>query len=70
MPAPATKPVKPVALICGDDDFAVKERAKREVETAIAAGVFGSPFFVIDGEPFWGVDRIPMVEDWVRTGGW
>jgi 2-hydroxychromene-2-carboxylate isomerase len=58
------------ALAAALDDPAVKDRGKREVEAAIAAGVFGSPFFVVDGEPFWGVDRIPMVEDWVRTGGW
>jgi DNA polymerase III subunit delta len=29
MPAPAAKPAAPVALICGDDDLAVKERAKQ-----------------------------------------
>jgi 2-hydroxychromene-2-carboxylate isomerase len=52
------------------EDPAVKERAKKEVDAAIAAGVFGSPFFVVDGEPFWGVDRVPMVEEWVRSGGW
>jgi 2-hydroxychromene-2-carboxylate isomerase len=52
------------------EDPALKERAKREVDAAIAAGVFGSPFFVIDGEPFWGVDRMPMAVDWVTTGGW
>jgi 2-hydroxychromene-2-carboxylate isomerase len=49
---------------------ALKERAKKEVEGAIAAGVFGSPFFIVDGEPFWGVDRMPMLEEWIRTGGW
>jgi len=32
--------------------------------------VFGSPFFIVDGEPFWGVDRLPMLEAWVRKGGW
>jgi 2-hydroxychromene-2-carboxylate isomerase len=58
------------ALAAALEDPAVKDRAKREVEAAIAAGVFGSPFFIVDGEPFWGCDRIPMVEDWVRTGGW
>jgi 2-hydroxychromene-2-carboxylate isomerase len=58
------------ALAAALDDPAVKERAKREVEGAIAAGVFGSPFFVVDGEAFWGSDRMPMVEDWIRTGGW
>jgi 2-hydroxychromene-2-carboxylate isomerase len=58
------------ALAGALEDPAVKERAKRESDAAIAAGVFGSPFFVVDGEPFWGVDRMPMVEDWIRTGGW
>ena len=52
------------------DEPAVKERARREVEAAIAAGVFGSPFFIVDGEPFWGSDRLPMVEEWIRRGGW
>ena len=62
--------VDDAALAAALDDPAVKERGKREVDAAIAAGVFGSPFFVVDGEPFWGVDRIPMVEDWISTGGW
>jgi 2-hydroxychromene-2-carboxylate isomerase len=52
------------------EDPALKDRAKREVDAAIAAGVFGSPFFIVDGEPFWGVDRLPMLEDWIRSGGW
>jgi 2-hydroxychromene-2-carboxylate isomerase len=52
------------------EDPALKARTFKEVEAAIAAGVFGSPFFIVDGEPFWGVDRMPMIEDWVRTGGW
>jgi 2-hydroxychromene-2-carboxylate isomerase len=25
------------------------------------AGVFGSPFFMVDGEPFWGNDRLDQV---------
>jgi len=58
------------ALAAALEDPAIKERAKKEVEAAIAAGVFGSPFFVVDGEPFWGTDRMPMVEEWVRRGGW
>ena len=58
------------ALTAALEDPAIKERAKREVDAAIAAGVFGSPYFVVDGEPFWGVDRMPMVEQWIRTGGW
>jgi 2-hydroxychromene-2-carboxylate isomerase len=58
------------ALKASIEDPAMKDRARREADAAIAAGVFGSPFFIVDGEPFWGVDRIPMLEDWVRTGGW
>ena len=49
---------------------AIKERMKAEVEAAMKAGVFGSPYFIVDGEPFWGVDRIPVMEEWLRTGGW
>jgi len=58
------------ALSAAIEDPAVKERMKSEEDAAIAAGVFGSPFFIADGEPFWGVDRIPMLEQWIRSGGW
>lgn len=51
-------------------DPAVKERLKTENESAMAAGVCGSPFFVVDGEPFWGCDRLDHVERWLATGGW
>ncbi len=52
------------------EDPALKERAKREVDCAVAARVFGSPYFIVDGEPFWGVDRMGMAEEWIRIGGW
>ena len=51
------------------DDPAVKDLLKREVDAAIAAGVFGSPFVVVDGEPFWGLDRFDQLERWLATGG-
>jgi len=38
------------------------------VEASIAAGVWGSPTFVVDGEIFWGVDRLWMVEEWLKQG--
>ena len=31
-------------------------------------GVFGSPYVVVDGEPFWGVDRFDQVERWLSRG--
>ena len=42
-----------------------KERLKRENDAAIAAGVFGAPFFIVDGEPFWGNDRRAQLEQWL-----
>jgi len=62
--------IDPAELGQALEDPAIKERGKREVDTAIAAGVFGSPYFIADGEPFWGVDRMPMLEKWVKSGGW
>jgi 2-hydroxychromene-2-carboxylate isomerase len=51
------------------DDPVMKDALKREVEQAIARGVFGSPFIFVDGEPFWGLDRFDQVERWLATGG-
>jgi 2-hydroxychromene-2-carboxylate isomerase len=58
------------ALLAAVNDPAVKERLKTETEAAIARGVFGSPFVFVDGEPFWGSDRLDQVEEWLATGGW
>jgi 2-hydroxychromene-2-carboxylate isomerase len=41
---------------------AVKQRLVDENEKAIRRGVFGSPFMIVDGEPFWGGDRLTQVE--------
>ena len=52
------------------NDQAVKDRTRVEVEAALAKGVFGSPYVLADGEPFWGVDRFDQLERWLATGGW
>ena len=52
------------------NDPGVKERLRIEVDAAIGRGVFGSPYIVVDGEPFWGSDRLDQVERWLETGGW
>ena len=57
-------------LVQALDDPAVKERLKSEVDAAIERGVFGSPYIIVDGEPFWGSDRLDQVEKWLATGGW
>jgi 2-hydroxychromene-2-carboxylate isomerase len=51
------------------NDPAWKLRLKQANEAAIASGVFGAPFFMIDGEPFWGQDRAPQMERWLAEGG-
>jgi len=58
------------ALASALQDQAVKDRLRTEVEAAIEAGVCGSPFFIVDGEPFWGSDRLDHLEQWLHTGGW
>ncbi len=47
----------------------IKARLKDEVERAMARGVFGSPTVIIDGETFFGADRLPQIERWLATGG-
>lgn len=57
------------AIVEGMADPAVKDQLKHEVGAAEARGVFGSPFVIVDGEPFWGFDRFDMLEDWLTRGG-
>jgi len=47
-------------------DSSLKEKTKSEVEASIAKGVFGSPYFIVDGEPFWGIDRFDQLERWLQ----
>jgi 2-hydroxychromene-2-carboxylate isomerase len=61
--------VDPVVARAAVDDPAIKEALKREVAEAMARGVFGSPFVIVDGEPFWGLDRFDQVDRWLATGG-
>lgn len=47
----------------------IKAQLKEECEQAIAIGVFGSPHVIIDGEAFFGADRLPQIEHWLKNGG-
>ncbi|WP_090044273.1 2-hydroxychromene-2-carboxylate isomerase [Limnohabitans sp. 2KL-27] len=40
----------------------VQERYESHTQSAIDAGVFGAPSYVVDGEIFWGQDRLDFVE--------
>ena len=55
-------------LMAGTQEPAIKDALRKGVEDAIASGVFGAPTIVVDGEVFWGNDRLPQVERWLATG--
>ena len=69
-----------LAAPLGLDEAALRRRrgasdeARTDLREAVAAsldrGVFGSPFVFVDGEPFWGSDRLELLDDWLARGGW
>jgi 2-hydroxychromene-2-carboxylate isomerase len=58
------------ALLRNIETSHAKDLLKAQVDAAIKAGVFGVPYFVVDGEPIWGVDRMWMVEHWSTRHAW
>lgn len=58
------------SVLAGINDPEVKAIARQHGEAAVARGVFGSPWIFVDGEPFWGSDRLAMVERWLSIGPW
>lgn len=56
------------ALLQAAQDAAIQAEYERYTEDAIAAGVFGAPWYIVDGEPFWGQDRLDFVERAFQRG--
>jgi carboxymethylenebutenolidase len=52
----------PASLLAQSHSQAVQERYEACTQAAIDAGVFGAPSYVLDGEVFWGQDRLDFVE--------
>jgi 2-hydroxychromene-2-carboxylate isomerase len=50
------------------DTAEARDMLRSRTDEAVSKGVFGSPFFIVDGEPFWGWDRLPFVERLLRQG--
>jgi 2-hydroxychromene-2-carboxylate isomerase len=46
-----------------------KERLRAQTEEAWTRGIFGAPSFLVDGELFWGNDRMEEALDWHLAGG-
>lgn len=45
------------------DSAEVEARHAQTMADALAAGAFGVPSFVVDGQLFWGQDRLPLLRD-------
>lgn len=78
-PADQLEEIARIAPECGHhaDDLmaamasdAVKAATRDANDKALAKGVFGSPYIIADGEPFWGADRLDQAEAWIAQGGW
>ena len=55
-------------MAAANSDETYKEAMRQAVQESIDAGMFGAPYFVVDGEAFWGQDRIEQLRRWVVQG--
>jgi 2-hydroxychromene-2-carboxylate isomerase len=62
--------IDPAALRAGIDSDDARNDLRDAVTRSLERRVFGSPFIFVDGEPFWGSDRLDLVEEWLERGGW
>jgi carboxymethylenebutenolidase len=52
----------PAARSDASREAAISQRYQANTQRAIDAGVFGAPSYVVDGEIFWGQDRLEFLE--------
>ena len=57
------------ALVAIDDPAPI-EMLEKATQEAVDNGVWGAPFMIVDGEPFWGEDRLDQLDLWMQRGGW
>lgn len=50
------------ALVAAETSAAVQALYKRYSDEAVECGVFGAPTYVLDGERFWGQDRLDFLD--------
>jgi 2-hydroxychromene-2-carboxylate isomerase len=55
------------ALVAASQEPAVRAILGKFTQQALEAGVFGSPWYVVDGQGFWGQDRLDFVERQLQT---
>ncbi|MGR3493709.1 DsbA family protein [Citreimonas sp.] len=56
----------PARVLAEADSAATVDTLARETDAAVAAGIFGSPSFVVGDELFWGDDRLDDAIAWAR----
>ena len=54
------------ALANGEGDRLLRAAVDRSITRA----VFGSPFFIVGDEPFFGLEKMELLEEWLSSGGW
>jgi 2-hydroxychromene-2-carboxylate isomerase len=73
---PSLADIAQAATISGADVVAAvqapetSQLLRDEVDASLKAGVFGAPTVIVDGEMFWGVDKLAQIQKWLATGGW
>ncbi len=54
------------ALASGEGD----QLLRAAVDRSLKRGVFGSPFFIVKDEPFFGLEKMELLEEWLAKDGW
>lgn len=54
-------------LVAAESDE-IAARHERNYADALAAGIFGAPSYVLDGEVFWGQDRLDLLDEALTSG--
>lgn len=58
----------PEAILASANSQATRDAYERNRLDAIEAGVFGAPSYVLNGEIFWGQDRLDLLADALASG--
>jgi 2-hydroxychromene-2-carboxylate isomerase len=70
LPCEIAATVSASALAAAAQSPKAAQLLRDEVDASLKVGVFGSPTVVVDGEMFWGVDKLEQVDAWLARGGW
>ena len=54
----------PAPVLQAAQEQASKDAFRAQAERAVAIGLIGAPSYVVDGEVFWGGDRLEQALDW------